>query len=259
MVWKPTADTSDDGHIAHPVLLDLQTQGSILKCRLILGNFRILNTMSSSSLWQRFQRHFLYYQDLGFSLDISRMKFLDDFFQKMQPKIDKAFAAMRALEAGAIANPSEKRMVGHYWLRNLALAPTPEIRTEIEQTIKGIKKFGADIHTGKVTTENGKPFKHVLLIGIGGSALGPQFVSDALGSRRDPMDIFFLDNTDPDGFDRAFEKMSDELAQTLVVVVSKSGGTKETRNGMLEAQAKFKENGLQFNKHAVAVTGPGSD
>src|SRR5204862_4981250 len=51
----------------------------------------------------------------------------------------------------------------------------------------------------------------------------------------------------------------DELAHTLVVVVSKSGGTKETRNGMLEAEVRFKEKGLPFNKHAVAVTGVGSD
>jgi glucose-6-phosphate isomerase len=224
-----------------------------------IGHFRNLNTMSSSSLWQRFQQHFLYYRDLGFSLDISRMKFPDDFFEKMQPKIDKAFAAMRALEAGAIANPTEKRMVGHYWLRNPTLAPTPEIRTEIEETSKHIKTFAADVHAGKITAENRKPFKRVLLIGIGGSALGPQFVSDALRSPDDPMDIFFFDNTDPDGFDRVFEKVGDELGQTLVVVVSKSGGTKETRNGMLEAEAKFKEKGLQFNTHAVAVTGVGSD
>jgi len=228
--------------------LDLQTRGRY---------FHIL--MSSSSLWQRFQQYFLYYRDLGFSLDISRMKFPDDLFEKMRPKIDKASAAMRTLEAGEIANPTENRMVGHYWLRNTALAPTPEIRTEIEQTIKRIKAFAADIHSGKITAEDGKLFKHVLLIGIGGSALGPQFVSDALRSRRDPMDIFFFDNTDPDGFDRVFEKISDELPQTLVVVVSKSGGTKETRNGMLEAEAKFKKSGLQFNKHAVAVTGVGSD
>jgi glucose-6-phosphate isomerase len=228
--------------------LDLQTRGRY---------FHIL--MSSSSLWQRFQQYFLYYRDLGFSLDISRMKFPDDLFEKMRPKIDKASAAMRTLEAGEIANPTENRMVGHYWLRNTALAPTPEICTEIEQTIKRIKAFAADIHSGKITAEDGKLFKHVLLIGIGGSALGPQFVSDALRSRRDPMDIFFFDNTDPDGFDRVFEKISDELPQTLVVVVSKSGGTKETRNGMLEAEAKFKKSGLQFNKHAVAVTGVGSD
>src|SRR5947199_7690135 len=138
--------------------------------------------MSSSSLWQRFQQYFLYCRDPGFSLDISPMKFPDDFFEKMRPKIDNAFAAMRALEAGTIANPTEKRMVGHYWLRNPALAPTPEIRTEIEETVKRIKTFVADIRGGKITAENGKPFKHVLLIGIVGSALGPIFVSYALSS-----------------------------------------------------------------------------
>src|SRR5437899_2455997 len=215
--------------------------------------------MPSSSLWQRFQRYFLYYRDLDFSLDISRLKFPADFFEKMQPKIGKAFAAMRELEAGAIANPTEKRMVGHYWLRSPALAPTPELRTEIEQTINRIKKFAADIHAGKITAENGKRFEHVLLIGIGGSALGPQLMADALGSSGDPMDILFFDNTDPNGFDRVFDRIDDLLPQTLVIVVSKSGGTKETRNGMLETEARFKEKGLQFNKHAVAVTGVRSD
>jgi glucose-6-phosphate isomerase len=215
--------------------------------------------MASSSLWQRFQRYFLYYRDLEFSLDISRMNFPEDFFEKMQPKIDKAFAAMRELEAGAIANPTEKRMVGHYWLRNPALAPTPEIRTEIQGTINRIKRFAEDVHAGKITAENGKRFKHVLLIGIGGSALGPQLVADALGSGRDPMDIYFFDNTDPEGFDRVFQRIDDLLPQTLVVVVSKSGGTKETRTGMLETEAKFAAKGLQFAKHAVAITGIGSE
>jgi len=187
------------------------------------------------------------------------MNFPEDFFEKMQPKIEKAFAAMRELEAGAIANPTEKRMVGHYWLRNPALAPTPEIRTEIQGTINRIKRFAQDVRAGKITAENGKRFKHVLLIGIGGSALGPQFVANALGSEGDPMDIYFFDNTDPDGFDRVFERMDDLLPQTLVIVVSKSGGTKETRNGMLETEAKFAAKGLQFTKHAVAVTGIGSE
>ena len=215
--------------------------------------------MASSSLWQRFQRYLLCYRDLDFSLDISRMKFSEDFFEKMQPKIEKAFTAMRELEAGAIANPTENRMVGHYWLRNPLLAPTPELRAEIQDTIKRIKRFAEDVHAGKIAAENGERFKHVLLIGIGGSALGPQLVADALESARDLMDIFFFDNTDPDGFDRIFERLDDLLPQTLVVVVSKSGGTKETRNEMLEAEARFKEKGLQFNKHAVAVTGVGSD
>jgi glucose-6-phosphate isomerase len=105
--------------------------------------------MPSSSLWQRFQQYFLYYRDLDFSLDISRLKFPADFFEKMQPKIAKAFAAMRELEAGAIANPTEKRMVGHYWLRTPGLAPTPELRTEIEQTINRIKNSPPIFTPGK--------------------------------------------------------------------------------------------------------------
>ena len=68
-----------------------------------------------------------------------------------------------------------------------------------------------------------------------------------------------MDNTDPDGFDRVFARLGDHLAHTLTVVISKSGGTKETRNGMLEAAAHYEKAGLNFGKHAVAVTGVGSE
>src|SRR6202790_3577250 len=215
--------------------------------------------MASSSLWQRFQQYFLRYDDVDLSIDISRMKFADDFLEQMRPKIDKAFRAMGELEKGAIANPDENRMVGHYWLRNPALAPNAELRRDIEETNKRIKSFAADVHSGKIAAANGKKFAHILLIGIGGSALGPQFVADALGSSADPMDIFFLDNTDPDGFDRVFGKIDDRLSETLVIVISKSGGTKETRNWMLETEAQFKAKNIPFGRHAIAVTGVGSD
>jgi glucose-6-phosphate isomerase len=215
--------------------------------------------MASSSLWQRFQQYFLRYEDLGFCIDISRMKFPDDFFDQMRPKIDKAFASMRDLEAGGISNPDEKRMVGHYWLRKPSLAPNAELRSEIENTNARIKQFAADVHSGKIKNARGEKFRCILSIGIGGSALGPEFIADALASARDPMRIHFFDNTDPDGFDRVFEKIGDELARALVVVISKSGGTKETRNGMLEAEARFRKAGLDFPKHAVAITGNGSD
>jgi glucose-6-phosphate isomerase len=164
---------------------------------------------------------------------------------------------MDELEAGAIANPDENRMVGHYWLRNPSLAPTAELRDEIDTTRESIRKFAADIHGGKITAGSVK-FTDVLLIGIGGSALGPQFISQALGTAGDAMTVHFLDNTDPDGFDKTFAGI-DHLATTLTVVISKSGGTKETRNGMLEAQAKYEAQGLSFAKHAIAVTGAGSE
>lgn len=211
------------------------------------------------SLWERFQKYFLHYGDLDFSIDISRMRFADDFFERMRPRIDRAFLAMAELEKGTIANPDEQRMVGHYWLRNPQLAPNAQLRHEIEQTDARIKEFAAQVHRGLVAPDQQNKFAHLLLIGIGGSALGPQFIADALGNSRDPLDVYFFDNTDPDGFDRIFEKIGNKLARTLVLVISKSGGTKETRNGMLEAQAHFGEAGLDFAKHAVAVTGIGSD
>ena len=212
-----------------------------------------------NSLWDRFERHFLRYDDLDFALDISRMRFSDDFFDKLKPRVTRAFADMAEVEKGGIANPDEQRMVGHYWLRNPELAPNAQLRADIEQTNARIKEFAAQVHSGAISPKQQQKFEHLLLIGIGGSALGPQFIADALGSANDPSNIYFFDNTDPDGFDRVFERIGEEVARTLVVVISKSGGTKETRNGMLEAQAFFEKNGLDFAKHAVAVTGEGSE
>ena len=215
--------------------------------------------MAAASLWTRFQQYFLRYDDLGFSIDISRMRFPGTFFETMAPRTGKAFADMRALEGGAIANPDENRMVGHYWLRDSKLAPTPELRADIDDTNARIKQFAADVHSGKIAPEKEGKFGHILLVGIGGSALGPQFIADALGHANDPLDIYFFDNTDPDGFDRVLRRIGDHLNHTLTVVISKSGGTKETRNGMLEAAARYEKAGLNFGKHAVAVTGVGSE
>ncbi|MDZ4287547.1 MAG: glucose-6-phosphate isomerase [Prosthecobacter sp.] len=214
---------------------------------------------TSSSLWDRFQKYFVRYPQLGFSIDISRMAFEDDIFDRMSGGIAKAVDDMRALEAGAIANPDENRMVGHYWLRHSALAPTAEMRQEIDSALAEILQFAADVREGRIVAENGDSFTRVLIIGIGGSALGPQLVADAITAARPPLAIHFFDNTDPDGMDRVLARIGPELATTLTVVISKSGGTKETRNGMLEAEAAYKALGLNFAMHAVAVTGDGSE
>ena len=71
-------------------------------------------------------------------------------------------------------------------------------------------------------------------------------------------DIFFFDNTDADGMARVIASIPD-LSRCLCVVISKSGGTKETRNGMLIAEESYKAAGLDFAKHACAVTGEKSE
>jgi glucose-6-phosphate isomerase len=208
--------------------------------------------------WSRFKTHFYHNAELGVSLDVSRMPFPDEFLVTMAPRMEQAFAAMTALEKGAIANPDEKRMVGHYWLRSPEIAPTKELALEITSTLNAIKAFAAQVHAGAIAGPKGK-FKHLLVIGIGGSALGPQFVSHALGQpRKDKLAVHFFDNTDPDGMDYVLAGLRGQLAKTLVVVISKSGGTAETRNGMLEAITAFKASSLDPAKHFVAVTGEGS-
>lgn len=208
--------------------------------------------------WNRFQQYLCHCPEIGLWLDISRMDFDDEFLNRMEPAMQQAFDAMHALEQGSIANPDEGRMVGHYWLRTSTLSPTPEIQQQIESMVDQVESFTADIHSGKICTPANKTFTKLLIIGIGGSALGPQFVADALGSSSDNMTPYFLDNTDPDGMDRVFNQI-DDLSDCLVLVISKSGSTKETRNGMLEAQTAWQRAGLDFSKQAVAITGAGSE
>jgi glucose-6-phosphate isomerase len=217
----------------------------------------------SATLSQRFREMLYRNPGLGFAVDVSRMDLPDGYFAAQGALADKAFAAMTELEKGAIANPDEKRMVGHYWLRDSARAPDASLRSAIDDTRAAIARFAADVHAGRLKPERAPRFDTVLVVGIGGSALGPKFVAEALtrGPTHDKARFFILDNTDPDGMDRTFAALggADGLARTLTVVISKSGGTKETRNGMLEARAAYERAGLQFAKHAVAVTGEGSE
>ncbi|MFO0957928.1 MAG: glucose-6-phosphate isomerase [Isosphaeraceae bacterium] len=215
--------------------------------------------MSPRELWERFQKHYCDCPSLGLSLDISRMPFRDADLDNLRPAMERAYAAMVSLEEGDIANPDENRMVGHYWLRAPELAPTPDIAEEIRSNLDAIEAFAHDVHSGKIRPPKADRFTQVLSIGIGGSALGPEFVADALGDPdTDKMSLHFFDNTDPEGIDRVLRTIGDRLAETLVVVMSKSGGTPETRNGMLLAAEACRKAGLDFPKQAVAVTMAGS-
>jgi glucose-6-phosphate isomerase len=215
--------------------------------------------MDATALWQRYQDWLYYHESLSIYLDVSRMRFSDDFVTQMQPRFEQAFKDMTALEGGAIANPDEDRMVGHYWLRNPDLVPTPELKQDIVGTLDKIHTFSQKVHSGEIHPPDAAKFTDVLSIGIGGSALGPQFVSEALAPIDPPLQIHFLDNTDPAGFDRVLTQLKDRLASTLVIVISKSGGTPETRNGMLEVKHAYEQQGLNFAQHAVATTGQGSN
>lgn len=193
--------------------------------------------------WTRFSAMTWRDPALGIALDLSRTPLGEPPEAEWAP----AFAAMQALESGAVANPDEGRQVGHYWLRTPDLAPAwaPAIRATVEQC----RNLAAQIHReGRLRT--------ALVLGIGGSALGPQLLSDALGEPHDPMRLFFLDNTDPEGMARILGPL--DLEETLVVCISKSGGTPETRNALVETRAAYARAGVELAPRAIAISGEGS-
>jgi glucose-6-phosphate isomerase len=204
--------------------------------------------MATIDTWQAFCNRHYSDSSLGMAIDVSRMGVPEDYIGQMATKMQAAFAAMDRLEAGDIANADEKRMVGHYWLRAPRRAPAGLVK-KIEEGVDQIESFANEIL-------NSGEFDHLLLVGIGGSMLGPQFLANALetdaASKR--LQFQFIDNTDTDEIDHTLADLKGKLDRTLVIVVSKSGSTPETRNGMLEVAAAYASAGVPFASHAVAVT-----
>ena len=187
----------------------------------------------------------------GVELDFARLELPEGLADRYREPIGRALQEMAAVEAGEKVNTDEGRMVGHYWLRNPDLAPG-NLSVAITETQRSIEEFGRDVFSGR--------FSNILWIGIGGSGLGPQLLYDSLRVPGVTPGMFFLDNTDPFGFQRTLAdiEQSGGLKSTLTVIVSKSGGTKETANGMKFAKAAYEQAGLSFEEHAAAVTQPES-
>ena len=213
---------------------------------------------SPANQWQRFCQMLWHHQDLGFWLDVSRMALGQQDLDGLAPRFDAAFAAMAALEAGAIANADEGRQVGHYWLRSPELAPDPAITAHISAEIDRIEAFAQDVISGSLQTPSGQAFTDVLWIGIGGSGLGPLLMIRALQSKGQGLPFHFFDNVDPQGLSRTLAELGGRLATTLVIVVSKSGGTPEPHIGMNQARQRLESAGGQWGKQSVAVTLLGS-
>jgi len=208
--------------------------------------------------WQRFCSLLWHNDPMGFWLDVSRMGLDAGRIEQLRPRFAAAFEAMAALEGGAIANPDENRQVGHYWLRTPELAPDAAAGDHIRAEVDRIEAFGRDVLSGAITAAPGHRFTDVLWIGIGGSGLGPLLMIRALQDPGSGLPFHFFDNVDPDGMRRTLAALGDRLRTTLVIVVSKSGGTPEPHIGMLQAKLAVEARGGSWAHQAVAVTMLGS-
>ncbi|WP_181311098.1 glucose-6-phosphate isomerase [Nocardioides campestrisoli] len=90
----------------------------------------------------------------------------------------------------------------------------------------------------------------VVLCGMGGSSLAPEVICAWAG-----VDLVVLDSSDPDVVRRAVET---EVARTVVVVSSKSGGTVETDSQKRAFEKAFADAGIAPAERIVVVTDPGS-
>ena len=86
------------------------------------------------------------------------------------------------------------------------------------------------------------PVRHILHIGIGGSALGPALLLDALGRQADRYDVAVVSNVDGQALDDAFRRFDPHA--TLIVVASKSFTTVETMLNAQSALAWMAEHGV---------------
>ena len=194
----------------------------------------------------RSKKYTLSDQQSGFSINFAGMNFTGEQLEALKDKFSRASLEMKKLESGAIKNPDEQRKVTHF-----------TDRAEYPQTdeFREIEEFSAAIRA------QGK-FDAVVVNGIGGSALGPQLMQFAINGpywnemsreqRRNGLKIYFLDNTDSAGFADLTAVMIPE--RTLHLVISKSGGTQETRNNMIAMENFYAARNLKFGDHAVAVT-----
>ena len=210
-----------------------------------------------SDWFDRCRKYTITDAESGFEINFAGMNFTDNDLEKMAPLFARANAGIAAIEKGEIKNPDEKRKVTHF---------TDRITYCSSPLYKAVEEFAAQVRSGAITGSTGRPFTAVAVNGIGGSALGPQLLQFAVNgpywnelpveTRKNGLKIYFLDNTDSAEFADLCQVMDPET--TLHLVVSKSGGTQETKNNMIAMEKFYAARGLDFGRHAAAVTMPGS-
>ena len=167
---------------------------------------------------------------------------------------------VNAMFGGEIINNTEGRAVLHTALRNFSGQPVmvdgQDVMPEVMATLDKIEQVTAAIHNGTHKGYTGKPIKHIVAIGIGGSFLGPKIMTEALKPyRQKGVGVNFVANVDGCHIHDVLSEL--DHTETLLVMSSKSFTTQETLQNTLSAKAWFlAQGGTQddISKHFVAVS-----
>jgi transaldolase/glucose-6-phosphate isomerase len=156
--------------------------------------------------------------------------------------------------AGRVKRALEENVPQRVWRRDASLWGGPGV-PEIEDRLgwltvsEPMLEHAAELHAF-AEQARAEGFTDAVLLGMGGSSLGPEVIRRSFGDVPGGLTLQVLDSTDPDVIRQVEESI--DIAKTMFVVSSKSGGTLETLSHYRYFKAKA--NPDQF----VVVTDPGS-
>ncbi|WP_462154811.1 glucose-6-phosphate isomerase [Pseudoalteromonas piscicida] len=198
----------------------------------------------------------------GVLFDFSKQRIDDQTFSEMMQLAKESDIALwrEKMFSGEKINITEDRAVLHTALRNRANTPiyvdgvnvTEQVNAELEK----LQAFSNRVRSGEWQGYTGKAVKDVVAIGVGGSNLGPQMVTDALAAYADDtLSVHYVSNVD--GVQIASVLKDLDAETTLFVVSSKTFTTSETMTNAKTAVEWFlnaANDRAAIAKHFVAVS-----
>lgn len=166
-----------------------------------------------------------------------------------------------AMAAGEKINITENRAALHMAARSFSDVTVQldgrDVKTDLKKEREKVRRFAEAMHRGEITGSAGREFKHVVVVGIGGSYLGTEFVASALEAFADKgVTLDFLANVDIHNFGCIWSRIDPD--RTLWVIISKSYTTVETMANEDLVRRYMANNGLDPSRHLVTVTSQGS-
>jgi glucose-6-phosphate isomerase len=166
----------------------------------------------------------------------------------------------RAMFAGERINSTEQRPVLHIALRNRGDSPVmvdgEDVMPGVRAVLDRMRGFTNAIRDGGWVGSTGKPITDVVNIGIGGSDLCPQMVTEALDPFRHPrLRMHFVSNVDGTHLAQTLRRLDRETC--LFIIASKTFTTLETLSNARSARTWFLEQGGRESdivRHFVAVS-----
>ncbi len=208
----------------------------------------------------RFKKFSLCFDEIVF--DYSKNIITDKTIQLLLQLADecKLKDAIAAMFNGDIINETERRSVLHIALRNFSKIPVysegNDVMPQVKKVMRKMKAFCDAVHNGKFRGYTGKRIKYIVNIGIGGSDLGPQMVTEALKPYHiDGIETFFVSNVDGTHIAETLKKVDPE--RTLFLIASKTFTTQETMTNALTARKWFLEKAKKekhIANHFVALS-----